>query len=695
VSKDEQSCVAETLVEVSESKEMVQPVPRAMVQYESSKVVANLSNEPSGKSFFDTLAEELSSAMIIFTIIAAWYRSRIFIMLQSAMKMFLGTAHGCTNQQKEFIKVTDVIQMKIYLLVASAINRLKEIIYSYNAFGPLLPIGAKVKIQQHLCVISAAGTALVSVLQHLAMLFAVVKGVFQAIQTKIYLFIASAINRWKEIINSYDISTVLGPLLPIEAEVKVEQHLCCISAAGTALISVLQHLAMLFAVVKGVLLEYKPSRLSHLPAMKQFASMFLVLLIGLLTLLGGSSNTVSTGLWDVSFPSVAVIFDDDHLSTDPTRSDLLDTQSLLTTFVSNEDLMIFNSGLLDEDDQILSTFGWSGYDDGLLSQTDLYQGDVASTALSLDWDTSDCIHLGHSMDASGAILSSLSMICTQDLARDHLDVVSSQDFVSKYYSAVVVFKQSDIYTMSAIVVDSRIASGFDPYQLSSLELPAYSPLGSGGEETSNAPMFAELSTPEEGTPYLSESNGDLAEISFHEAALPVQLPDGSSSSSIAPRLSWNSTGYEVSASAQTEVAISSVLVYEPDPFTLVRWLPRPASSLIKADNILNTWELRHLVFMMLLIVVCRDSDTNTDHLEGTSKSLPTNSQETLENEALFDDQGDEAEESLTTASHKHKYVSRESTALRSDLGRHWNSSPKRRCRRSPRKRRKVTRYQPM
>ncbi len=77
---------------------------------------------------------------------------------------------------------------------------------------------------------------------------------------KICLFIASAINRWKE---------------------KVQQHHCVISAAGTALIRVLQHLTMLFAAVKGVFLEYKSSR-----RMKQFASMFLVLLIGLLTMSG-------------------------------------------------------------------------------------------------------------------------------------------------------------------------------------------------------------------------------------------------------------------------------------------------------------------------------------------------------------------------------------------------------------------------
>jgi hypothetical protein len=207
-----------------------------------------------------------------------------------------------------------------------------------------------------------------------------------------------------------------------------------------------------------------------------------------------------------------------------------------------------------------------------------------------------------------------------------------------------------------------------------------------------------LDTPEEATPYLSESNDDvaLAEVSFHEA-LPVQLQDHIGSSSVASHQSWDSTCYEVPVSVKTEVAISSMLVYEPDPSTVELWLPRLASSLIKADNILNTLELHQLVFVVLLIVVCRDSDTNTDpeSVHSTSNSLPTNSQDTLENEALFDDQGDEAEESLTPATHKHKHVSRESTALRSDLGRHWNSSPKRRCRRSPRKRREVTRYQPM
>ena len=409
----EQSCVAETLVEVSESNEMVQPVPRAMVQHNkpsSNVVVMNLSNEPIGKSFFDTLIMDLSSIMVIITTLAAWYRSRIFIMLQPTFHLLVRAEH-CTNQKKEFTEATRVIQMKIYLLVASAINR------------------------------------------------------------------------WKEIIHS-----LLGPLLLI------------IPAAGTALISVLQHLAMLFAAVKGVLLEYKPRR-PHLPGTKQFASTFLVLLIGLLTMSGYSRNVhpiisrsstinsydtdgledlmglaatpssaVPTGLSGASFQP-AVLFNDDHLSTESTRSGLLDTQSLSTAFVSNEDLMALNVGLLDENDQSLCMSVCSAYDDGLvfLPQTDL--DNVTSTALSLDWNAFDCIHLTRSMNASGTAHSSLIMICMLDLAHDHVDVVSSQDFVSKYYVAVVVVKQLDIYTMSAIVVDSRIASGFDPYHILTVELP--------------------------------------------------------------------------------------------------------------------------------------------------------------------------------------------------------------------------------
>ena len=276
VSKDEQSCVAETLAKVSESKEMVQPVSQAMVQYESSsKVVANLSNEPIGKSLFDTFIE----AMVIFMTLAAWYRSRIAVMLQSTFRLLLGDEH-CTNQKKEeFTEATRVIQRKIYLLVALAINRCKEIIHSL--LGPLLLVGAGGQLH---CGLLTAETVLTIVLQLLAMLFAATNGVFHAIQKKICLFVASAINRWNEIIYPCsNASTVLGPLLSIEAEVKVEPHLRGISAAGTALISAMQHLVMLFAAVKGVLLEYKSSR-----RMKQFASMLLMLLIGVLALSGSS-----------------------------------------------------------------------------------------------------------------------------------------------------------------------------------------------------------------------------------------------------------------------------------------------------------------------------------------------------------------------------------------------------------------------
>ena len=710
VSKDEQSCVAETLVEV-ESNEMVQNVSRAMVQYNkpsSISFVMNLSNESVGKSLFDMLIKDLSSFMVIFMSFAAWYRSRIVAMLQSAFYLLVGAEH-CT-QKKEFNQATRVIQMKIFLLAASAINRWKEIIHSL--LGPLLLIGAEAQLH---CGLLTAETAFTSVLRLLPMLFAAANGVFHAIQMKICLFVASAMNML-ETICSCNASTVLGPLLLIGAEVKVEQRLC-----GTALISATQHLAVLFAVGKGVLLEYKSSR-PHLPGMKQFASMFLVLLIGLRTMSGSwrvhpiisrssiissydtagledlVSSAVFSGLSDASFLPGAVLLNDDHLSTEPTRSGLLDKQSLSTAFASNDDLMALNVGLIDENDQSLCMTDWSGYNNGpmFLPQTDLH--DVASTALSLDCYAFDCTHLVRSMDASGTAQSSLIMICTLNLASDRVDVVSFHGFISEYYFAVVVVKQLDVYTVSAIIVDSRNVYSFDPHDL--FELSAYSRLSSEADEgTSNLPMFAKLSTPEEAIPYPSEGNDDVAELSFHKA-LPVQLQGRIDSSSVASHQSWDSTSYKVSVSPQMEV--SSALVHQPniDPFTLVRWRLRSASSLLKAFHTFDTWELHQLVFMVLLIVVCRDADTNTDHPEEvhpSSNSLPTNSQDTLEleNEASFDDQQDEAEETLTPVTHKHKLVSQESAALLSDLGRHWNSPPKRRCRRSPRKRRKPTRYQPM
>ena len=67
--------ISETQIEVSESEEIVQPIPLATVQYASSNVVVDLSNKSSEKSC-DTLIEELSSAMIIIMSFAAWYRSR-------------------------------------------------------------------------------------------------------------------------------------------------------------------------------------------------------------------------------------------------------------------------------------------------------------------------------------------------------------------------------------------------------------------------------------------------------------------------------------------------------------------------------------------------------------------------------------------------------------------------------------------
>ncbi len=92
--------------------------------------------------------------------------------LQSTFRLLLGAEH-CTNQKKEFTEASHVIQMKIYLLVASAINRWKEIIYSL--LGSLLSIDAEAELHRSQ---STAETALTSVLQLLAMLLAAANGSF-------------------------------------------------------------------------------------------------------------------------------------------------------------------------------------------------------------------------------------------------------------------------------------------------------------------------------------------------------------------------------------------------------------------------------------------------------------------------------------------------------------------------------------
>ena len=129
---------------------------------------------------------------------------------------------------------------------------------------------------------------------------------------------------------------------------------------------------------------------------------------------------------------------------------------------------------------------------------------------------------------------------------------------------------------------------------------------------------------------------------------------------------------------------------------------KTALNVLKGATSINVLELRHLAFMLLLLLY-NDSDSNSDscvnanEAESTQDSeIPADLEEATEDEAACIHEGNEADEDVdedvpnTTC----KSSKRIPNVLHSELGRHWKSPSKRRRRRGSRTRSKPKYYDP-
>jgi hypothetical protein len=123
-------------------------------------------------------------------------------------------------------------------------------------------------------------------------------------------------------------------------------------------------------------------------------------------------------------------------------------------------------------------------------------------------------------------------------------------------------------------------------------------------------------------------------------------------------------------------------------------LGKPALNVLKGATSINVLELRHLAFVLLLLLYeDSDSGVNANEAESTQDSeIPADLEEATEDEAACIHERNEAEEDVPNTNFKSS--KRVSKALHSELGRHWKSPSKRRRRRSSRTRSKPKYYEP-
>jgi hypothetical protein len=127
-------------------------------------------------------------------------------------------------------------------------------------------------------------------------------------------------------------------------------------------------------------------------------------------------------------------------------------------------------------------------------------------------------------------------------------------------------------------------------------------------------------------------------------------------------------------------------------------LGKTALNVLKGAPSINVLELRHLAFVLLLLLY-NDSDSNSDSCVNANEAestqdleIPADLEEATEDEAACIQERNEAEEDVPNTNFKSS--KRVSKALHSELGRHWKSPSKRRRRRSSRTRSKPKYYEP-
>mmetsp|Transcript_15704 Transcript_15704/g.31647 ORF Transcript_15704/g.31647 Transcript_15704/m.31647 type:complete len:635 (-) Transcript_15704:671-2575(-) len=191
-----------------------------------------------------------------------------------------------------------------------------------------------------------------------------------------------------------------------------------------------------------------------------------------------------------------------------------------------------------------------------------------------------------------------------------------------------------------------------------------------------------------------DGSADSSHAAFYPLTLPVFAADRVRGLSQALLVSSNDLSKDL---AQTGLSLFSSTASNVHPKIdqfAVLLLGKTALNVLKGAPSINVLELRHLAFVLLLLLYNdSDSDVNANEAESTQDSeIPADLEEATEDEAACIQERNEAEEDVPNTNFKSS--KRVSKALHSELGRHWKSPSKRRRRRSSRTRSKPKYYEP-
>eukprot|EP00984_Skeletonema_dohrnii_P017667 scaffold8101_cov72-Skeletonema_dohrnii-CCMP3373.AAC.2 len=194
-----------------------------------------------------------------------------------------------------------------------------------------------------------------------------------------------------------------------------------------------------------------------------------------------------------------------------------------------------------------------------------------------------------------------------------------------------------------------------------------------------------------------DGSAESSHTAFHpHLTLPVFIAGRVSGLSQALLVSSNDLSKDLAQPGLSLFSSTASNVHSKIDQFAVLLLGKPALNVLKGATTINVLELRHLAFVLLLLLYDdSDSGVNANEVESTQDSeIPADLEEATEDEAACIHERNEAEEDVPNTNFKSS--KRVSKALHSELGRHWKSPSKRRRqrRRSSRTRSKPKYYEP-
>ena len=196
-----------------------------------------------------------------------------------------------------------------------------------------------------------------------------------------------------------------------------------------------------------------------------------------------------------------------------------------------------------------------------------------------------------------------------------------------------------------------------------------------------------------------DESADSSHTAFYpHLTLPVFIADRVRGLSQALLVSSNDLSKDLAQPGLSLFSSTASNVHPKIDQFAVLLLGKTALNVLKGAPSINVLELRHLAFVLLLLLYNdSDSDVNANEAESTQDlEIPADLEEATEDEVACIREGNEADEDVdedvpnTTC----KSSKRISNVLHSELGRHWKSPSKRRRRRGSRTRSKPKYYEP-